>query len=75
MLENPGERAHKLELISVATVQFIAHLCSLKLFQPADIEFESAIKALYETWDNYLLLLYEICNRLSITDNVIYLLF
>ena len=69
-IDQESERAHKLELLSVTTLQFTSHLCSLNLGQID--AFEYALKALYESWQNYLIFLREIFFRALTPENVYY---
>ena len=69
-----NNRAQKLELISITTLQYISHLCSLRIMEADGPEFTYAVMALAEVWQNYLILLREVSLRIpesSTSDNVL----
>ena len=59
-----------MELITIASVQYAAYLCNIHLLESGDIEFVYAIKALHESWQNYLIFMQEIYMKAHDPDNV-----
>ncbi len=58
VIEN--ERAHKLELLALVSLQYLSHLCNIKLADVDAPEFICAGNALTEAWQNYLIFLREV---------------
>lgn len=59
-----------MELLAVASVQYAAHLCNVQCIASSDPEYVHAVKALNESWQNFLIFLREICMKVQEPENV-----
>jgi hypothetical protein len=54
----------------MASIQYAAHLCNIHYITPEDTEFANAMKALSDSWQNFLIFMQEIAMKIKEPGNV-----